>query len=110
MDDCDAAVTAAVVAYRYRKQKIDDINQVALVLGLLDVEGAIIFREHTCSLYNVRRTAVTPSVQIKYQVHAVGSRLHSTICMARWGLRTAFVWWCKSKTIEDDLLSRHGCK
>ena len=32
--------------------------------GLLDVEDAIVSREHICSFCNVRRTAVTSSVQV----------------------------------------------
>ena len=31
-------------------------------------------------------------------------RLHSTVRMARYGLRDAFVWLCKSETIEDYVL------
>ena len=41
MHDCIAVVAAAVAAYRYRKQGIEYINQLALVLGLLDEENAI---------------------------------------------------------------------
>ena len=37
-DDCVAAVTVVVAAYRRRKQRIKNINQLALVLGLLDEE------------------------------------------------------------------------
>ena len=65
MTDCVAAVTAAVAAYRCRKQRIKNINQLAH-LGLLDEEDAIVSREHTCSLCDVRRTAVrSSSVQIR---------------------------------------------
>ena len=42
MDDCVAAVTVAVAAYRRRKQRIKYNNQLALVLGLLDEEDAIV--------------------------------------------------------------------
>ena len=65
-------------------------------------------------LCNVYRTAVTFSVQIiclKKNLNAprpselVRGRLHSTVSMARWGLRGAFVaWLCKSETIEDHVL------
>ena len=65
MDDCVAAVTAAVAAYRRRKQRIKNISQLALVIELLNAEDAIVSREHSCSLCNVRRTAVTSSVQIR---------------------------------------------
>ena len=40
MDDCVAVVTAAVKAYRYGKQRIKNIDQHALVLGLPDEEYA----------------------------------------------------------------------
>ena len=40
MDDCVAAVAAAVAAYRRRKQRIKNIDQLALVRGLLDEEDA----------------------------------------------------------------------
>ena len=64
MDDCVAAMTIAVAAYRRRKRRIKNIDRLALVLGLLDEEDAIVSREHFCSLCNVRRAAVTSSVQI----------------------------------------------
>ena len=57
MGDCDAAVTVTMAACRRCKQRINNINQLALVLGLLHVEDAIESREHTsiaCSLCNVR--------------------------------------------------------
>ena len=67
-------------------------------------------------LSNVYRTAVTFSVQIipvflKKNLNAprpselVRGSLHSTVSMARCGLRDAFVvWLCKSETIEDHVL------
>ena len=58
MDDCDAAVAASVAAYRHRKLRIKNINQLALVLGLLDEEDAILSREQICSFCNVRRATV----------------------------------------------------
>ena len=42
MDDHVAAVTVGVAAYRRRKQRIKNINQLALVLGLLGEEDAIV--------------------------------------------------------------------
>ena len=42
MDDCIAAVAAAVAAYRRREQIIKTIYQLALVLELLDEEDAIV--------------------------------------------------------------------
>ena len=47
-DDCVAAVTVAVAAYRRRKQRIKNTNQLALVLGLLDEEDAVVSREYIC--------------------------------------------------------------
>ena len=41
-DDCVASVTVAAAAYRRRKQRIKNTNQLALVLGLLDEEDAIV--------------------------------------------------------------------
>ena len=59
-------------------------------------------------LYNVYRTAVTFSVQIRaicLRKNLNAPRLHSTVSMARCGLRDAFVvWLCKSETIEDHVL------
>ena len=62
MDDYVAAVTVAVAAYRRRKERIKNINQLLLVLGLLDEEDAIVSRERICSPCNVHRAAVTSSV------------------------------------------------
>ena len=50
-DDCVAAVTVAVAAYRRCKQRIKNTNQLAFVLGLLDEEDAVVSREiSVCSL------------------------------------------------------------
>ena len=46
MDDYVAAVTAAVAAYRRLNQRIKNINQLALIIGLLDVEDVVLSREH----------------------------------------------------------------
>ena len=64
------------------------------------MEDVIVSREHISSLCNVRRAAVTSSVQIR----CCGRPLAQSVCMARCGLRAAFVWLCKSKTIEDHVL------
>ena len=47
MDDCVAAVAAAVAACRSREQRINNIDQLALVLRLVDEEDAI-FVPRTC--------------------------------------------------------------
>ena len=68
------------------------------------MEDAIVAREHIlCSLCNVHhRTAVT---FLMYRLYVVeGHYLHSTVYIARYGLRVAFVWLCKSQTIEDHVL------
>ena len=65
MDDFVAALTATVAAYRRLKQIIKSIYQLALVLGLLDEEDAIVSREYIYSLRNVHRTAVTSSVKTR---------------------------------------------
>ena len=95
-------MTAAVAACRRRKQRIKNINQLALVLGLPDEEDAMVSREHisvafaTCTVQQLRPRYVF--------LDAVGGRLHSTVCMARCGLPAAFVWLCKPETIEDHVL------
>ena len=45
MTDCVPAVAAAVTAYRRRKQRIKNIDQLAHVLGLLDEEDAIMSQD-----------------------------------------------------------------
>ena len=47
-DDCVAAVTVAVAAYRRRKQRIINTNRLALVLGLLNEEDAVVSRKNIC--------------------------------------------------------------
>ena len=39
-----------------------------------------------------------------YILYVARGRLHSTFCMTRCSLRDAFVWLCKSETIEDRVL------
>ena len=85
MDDCVAAVSAAVAAYRRRKQRIKYISQLTLVLGLLYEEDTTLY-----SSYVLGGTAVTSSVHITALLYAVGGRLHSTVCMASCGLQAAF--------------------
>ena len=58
MDDCVTAVAASVAAYQHRNMRIKNINQLALVLGLLDEEDATVSREQIWSFCNVRRAAV----------------------------------------------------
>ena len=101
MDDYVAAVTVAVAAYRRRRAENKNINQLTLVLGLLDEEDTIVSREHICSLCNVRRNGYVLGTDL---FDAVGDCLHSTVCMARCGLRAALAWLCKSETIEDHVL------
>ena len=82
IDDCFAAVTVAVAAYRRCKQRMENINQLlALVLGvgLLHVEDTIVAREYICSLCNACRTAVTSSVQIICWRELAQCCLHSTL-------------------------------
>ena len=64
MDDCIAAVMAAVEVFRRRNERIKNINQLTLVQELVDEEDAIVSRERVCSLCNMRRTAVTSSVKM----------------------------------------------
>ena len=65
MDDYIAAVTVAVAAHRRRWQRLKNIFQLALVLGLLDEENATVPREDIiCNLCDVLRATVTSSVHI----------------------------------------------
>ena len=53
---------------------------------------------------------IVQQLRSRYRLYVVGGRLHSTVCMhstvsmARCGLRDAFVWLCKSETVEDHVL------
>ena len=58
MDYCVAAVAVSIAECPHRKLRIKNINQLALVLGLLDEEDAIVSREQICRFCNVRRAAV----------------------------------------------------
>ena len=75
MDDYVAAVTVTMAAYRRRKQRIKNINQLALLLELLDEEDAIVSQEHICSPCNVRRAAITVSVQTRMLMEVTGTLL-----------------------------------
>ena len=89
----------ALAAYRHRKQRIKNDNQLALVLGLLDGEDAAVSRENICSLRSVRRAAVTSSVT--FIIRCCWRPLANN-CL--YGLRAAFVGLCKPQTIEDHVL------
>ena len=108
MDNCVAAMTAAVAAYRRRKPRIKNNNQLAPVLGLIDKEDVMCPESISVAL----ATCVVQQVRPRYRLNAVGGHLHSTICMARCGLPAAFVWLCRSKTVEDYVLyhATVGCK
>ena len=48
---------------------------------------------------------IVQQLRPRYRLYVVRCRFHSTVCMARCGLRAAFVWLCKeSETIEDHVL------
>ena len=81
MDDCVAAVTAAVAVYRRRKQRIVNINHLALVLEVAR-RGRCnrVPRTYICSLCHVRRTAVTFSLQVRCCWRPLAQyRLHGTL-------------------------------
>ena len=72
-------------------------------------------REHICSLslqyVSYSSHVLGTDYMFKENLNAprpselVRARLHSTVSMARCGLRDAFVvWLCKSETIEDHVL------
>ena len=46
-------------------------------------------------------TYAVQQLRPQYILGIVGGRLHSTVCLAGCGLRAAFVWLCKSETMED---------
>ena len=98
MDNCVAAMAIAVAAHRRLKQRVKKIDQLALVLGLLDEENAIVSREHICSL------CVVQELRPRYRLDNVGGHMHSTVCMARCGLPAASVWLCMPQMVEDHVL------
>ena len=57
-------------------------------------------------MYVAFAACVVQQLRPRYRLlDVVGGRLHnSTVCMARCGLRAAFVWLCKPQTIEDHVL------
>ena len=66
--------------------------------GMLYVEDAIASREQSiCSLWNMRRTAITSSVQIRCCWRSLAQY---TVCMACWGLRAAFI--CVVVQVRND--------
>ena len=67
------------------------------------MEDVIVAREDICSLCSVHRTTVE-QLRFRCRLYFVRGRLLSTVCMARSGLRDAFVWSFKSETIEDHVL------
>ena len=94
MDNCVAAVTVAVAAYRSRKQRSKHINDMVLVLKLFNEDDAIVPREHISCLCNVRRAAaITCSVHkdyyqmlleaactVLFEWHIAAFELHSCDC------------------------------
>ena len=50
---------------------------------------------------------IVQQLRSRYRLYVVRGRLHSTVCMARCGLRNVFVWLCKSETMEDHVLYVH---
>ena len=77
-DDYVGAVTVEVAAYRCRKHRIKNINRLALVLGLLDEDDAVVSREHICSLCNVR---VAAAVVVTSWVHIIRWRPLAQYCL-----------------------------
>ena len=102
MDDCVAAVTPVVAVYRRCKQRIKKYQSVGN-------------RSEGCSTWKIQSCTESTSVAFATcvvqhllrpwcRLDVVGGRLQNTVCMARCGLRAAFVWLCKSETIEDHVL------
>ena len=67
------------------------------------MKGAIVAREHICSL---AICVVQQLLHPRYRLDVVGRRLHSSAYyLARCGLRAAFMWLCsKSDMIGDHVL------
>ena len=94
MGDCDAAVTVAMAACRRCKQRIKNINQLALVLGLLAEEDTIVSREQISSFCNVRRAAVDVlgtvhiaqpyCTVVLFAWHVAAFELRSCGCARKW--------------------------
>ena len=49
-------------------------------------------------------TCFVQQLRPRYRFFIVGGHLQHTVCMARCGLRAAFVWMHKPETIEDHVL------
>ena len=49
-------------------------------------------------------TCIVQQLRPRYRLDIIGGRLYSTVCMTRCGLRAAFMWLGKSKTIKDYVL------
>ena len=106
MDDCVASVTAAVAVYRRHNQKIKNTNHLALVLGLLDEEDAIVSREQICSFCNVRRAAV----DVLGTVHIV--QPYCTVVLFEWHV-AAFELrscGCARKRLKTTCCTTPSCK
>ena len=65
------------------------------------MEDAIESREHMCSLCNASYSSYVLGADYMLLGAACTD---STVCMARYGLRAAFAWLCKSKAIENHVL------
>ena len=94
MDDCVAAVTTSGAEYPHRKLRIKNINQLALVLGLLAEEDTIVSREQISSFCNVRRAAVDVlgtvhiaqpyCTVVLFAWHVAAFELRSCGCARKW--------------------------
>ena len=69
------------------------------------VEDAIVAREHISVAFAM---CIVQQLRFRYILYVVRGSLHSTVCMARCGVRDAFVWLCKSETIEPRAVLRRG--
>ena len=91
MDDCVAAVTATVAAYQ----------SVGTRSGVWSTWKMQSWLEHTSVAFAM---CIVQQLRSWYTLYVIRGRLHSTVCMARCGLRDAFVWLSKFETIEDHVL------
>ena len=97
-------MTVAVAAYRRRKQRIKNTNQLALVLGLLDEEDAVVSQKISVASATC---CVVQQLRLRYILlldAAVGGRLNSKYSLHGTLWPSRCMWVCKPQTIGDHVL------
>ena len=63
------------------------------------------------SAYVAFAVCIVQQLRSRYILYVVRGRLHSTVCMARCGIRDAFVWFVQVRNDRRPrAVLRHGCK